>query len=312
MDQINQRAAMSVAGPATMVLVAASHTAQVSAQLLQIELSEPGEYLVSGGAQRSSDGQRCWLDFALTPRPPARAGYPARWGAPRNERIGELLLQPIGEQLRIRSDAGQWHTLRVGLDAALIARWFGDEPAWNDLQLEACLDIRDESMHCHMMRLVRELKHPDGGSDTALDAIGTLMTIELSRYCAVVAQSRVSSGLAPWRLRLIDERLQAAGKPPTLAELAQLCGLSVRQLSRGFSVSRGCSLGQYVEQGRIESAKQLLIAGRSIKEVAYAMGFASPSSFSYAFRRVSGMSPAQFRRFAYRPDSSPGAAQAAV
>jgi AraC family transcriptional regulator len=128
-----------------------------------------------------------------------------------------------------------------------------------------------------------------------LDLIAPQLAIELGRYCASVKQERSKTGLAAWRLRLIDERARELGKAPSLLELAEICNLSVRQLSRGFRISRGCSIGHYVEQTRIDNAKRLLIGGKSVKSVAYSMGFASPSSFSYAFRRTTGTSPAEYR-----------------
>jgi len=103
-------------------------------------------------------------------------------------------------------------------------------------------------------------------------------------------------GLAPWRLRAIEERLENVTRAPTLSELAGICKLSVRQLSRGFRASRGLSIGSYVAEKRFEHAKRRLAMGESVKSVAYALGFASPSSFCYAFRRLTGFAPAEFRR----------------
>ena len=97
-------------------------------------------------------------------------------------------------------------------------------------------------------------------------------------------------------LRLIEERLSEHDKAPSLSDLAELCGLSVRQLTRGFRVSRGCSIGDYLEQRRIESAKRMLMRGEAVKGVAFALGFASPSSFTFAFRRAVGSSPTRFRQ----------------
>jgi AraC family transcriptional regulator len=71
--------------------------------------------------------------------------------------------------------------------------------------------------------------------------------------------------------------------------------MSVRQLTRGFRASRGCSIGDYINQSRIDTAKRLLGGEDSVKAIARAMGFASASSFSYAFRRGAGVTPRQFR-----------------
>jgi AraC family transcriptional regulator len=70
----------------------------------------------------------------------------------------------------------------------------------------------------------------------------------------------------------------------------------VRQLTRGFRASRGCTIGEYAARNEIDRAKELLTAGESIKVIAASLGFASPSSFTYAFRRATGQTPAQFRK----------------
>jgi AraC family transcriptional regulator len=102
-------------------------------------------------------------------------------------------------------------------------------------------------------------------------------------------------GLAPWRLRAIDERINDAVPPPTLEELAMLVGLSVRQLTRGFRTSKGKSIGAFVEQKRIEQSKRLLQMNLPIKEVASRMGFSSPSGFAHSFKTATGETPRMFR-----------------
>jgi AraC family transcriptional regulator len=129
-----------------------------------------------------------------------------------------------------------------------------------------------------------------------VELIAAQIAIELGRYCSAVTEAPANGGLAPWRLRLIDERLVEEREIPTLADLAALCKLSVRQLTRGFRASRGCSIGDYVARRRIDTAQRLLTTEESIKAVAYAMGFASPSSFCYAFRQATGETPRQFRQ----------------
>jgi AraC family transcriptional regulator len=122
------------------------------------------------------------------------------------------------------------------------------------------------------------------------------LAVEVARYCEAIAEGPISGGLASWRLRLIDERLQQTGEVPSLDALASLCSISIRQLTRGFRASRGCSIGDHIAHSRIDMAKRLLGTSDSIKAIAFALGFASPSSFSYAFRRATGSSPRQFRQ----------------
>jgi len=124
----------------------------------------------------------------------------------------------------------------------------------------------------------------------------TQLALEVRRHRTQIAETSASGGLAGWRLRLIEERLQEVGKLPTLNELASLCQISVRQLSRGFRASRGCSIGKHVANIQLDHAKRLLTTGQSVKAIAYSLGFSSPASFCYAFRRSTGGTPSLFRQ----------------
>jgi AraC family transcriptional regulator len=77
--------------------------------------------------------------------------------------------------------------------------------------------------------------------------------------------------------------------------------MSVRQLTRGFRTSRGCSISDHLVELRIEAAKRRLASSQeSIKTIAAAVGFASQSSFTFAFRRETGSTPNEFRKRAGR------------
>lgn len=262
-----------------------------TAQVARFHLTEPGDFVF----QRE---EAYWLDLCLTPRPEnARACYRDHWGPHRFERIGDVFLVPPGQALHTRSDGGREQTSIVcQLCPERIGEWFEDEIDWTDRKLEASLDIPNGHIRTLLGRLAEESRHPGFGSEVLVELIVGQIAIELARYCAAVADGPVTGGLAAWRLRLIDERLREVRDPPTLTELAELCNLSIRQLTRGFRASRGCSIGDWVTQVRIDGAKRLLASGQSIKSIAYEMGFSSTSSFSFAFRRATGSTPRQFRQ----------------
>jgi AraC family transcriptional regulator len=69
----------------------------------------------------------------------------------------------------------------------------------------------------------------------------------------------------------------------------------VRQLSRSFRASQGRSLGDYISAVRIERARKMLATDQSIKAIGLTLGFSSPSSFSFAFRRATGETPSDYR-----------------
>lgn len=261
------------------------------AQLVQFETSMPADNIL-----QVEDA--CWLDLCLTPRPAnARARYRDHWGPQRFEKLGKLFLLPAGEALQARSDSGGSQTsILCHLKAGAMEQWFDGELRWTDRRLEASLDITAASVKSLLLRLVEELQHPGFAGDALVELIAAQLTIELSRYCAGVAEGPPVGGLAPWRLKLVEERVREVREAPSLDELAELCRISVRQLTRGFRESRGYSIGEFVAECRVDHARQLLAGDQSIKAIAYTLGFASPSSFCYAFRRREGETPGQYRQ----------------
>lgn len=260
-----------------------------TAQLVRFHLDGPADNVM-----REQDGY--YVDLCLTPRMHnARACYRERWSPQRFERIGNLFVVPPGESIQARSDGGRQASLVCQLRPALMRTWLEDDLEWTDPRLKAALDIPDGHFRRLLLRLVEELRQPGLASAMLVELITGQMAIELARYCAAIGDSSESSGLAAWRLRCIDERLRELREPPTLAELAGLCHLSVRQLTRAFRASRGCSIGEHVAHSRIDHARRLLATEPSVKAVAYTLGFSSPSSFCFAFRRATGETPQQFR-----------------
>lgn len=236
------------------------------------------------------------LNFCLTPRPLyTRAAYPKHWGPHRYEPLGEIFLVPPGEELHIKGGAGDQASLTCQLEAEALHAILGERLDWTDERLADALDVANARIRNVLYRLTEEVRYPGFAGAQLIEFLGCELAIELGRFCLEAVERSVTGGLASWRLRRIDERLADDPTTPSLEELAKLCGISIRQLTRGFRVSRGCSLGDYIEQRRMETAKRMLMAGDSVKAIAFAMGFASPSSFTYAFRRAAGISPTHFR-----------------
>jgi AraC family transcriptional regulator len=84
----------------------------------------------------------------------------------------------------------------------------------------------------------------------------------------------------------------------SLTDIAGAVHLSSFHLARLFKQSLGVSPHQYLIQLRVNSARWLLSAGsgeRSLAEVASAVGFADQSHLARHFKRVTGLTPRQFR-----------------
>ncbi|MFP4550896.1 MAG: response regulator [Spirochaetales bacterium] len=87
-------------------------------------------------------------------------------------------------------------------------------------------------------------------------------------------------------------------EPIGLTETALALGVSAPYLSRLFHAHASMKLIDYLTKLRIERAGELLAAGnQNVAEVAAAIGYASASHFSRVFKRLTGVPPADYRRY---------------
>ncbi|MCU6710482.1 AraC family transcriptional regulator [Paenibacillus sp. J5C_2022] len=94
---------------------------------------------------------------------------------------------------------------------------------------------------------------------------------------------------------LIEE---AYGDPGLgLEQMANTLRISPQHLNALFRKSWGISPYQYLLQFRIQKSKDMLLSGNcpAVKDIAITVGFQSDSHFVYSFRRMTGMTPLQFR-----------------
>jgi AraC family transcriptional regulator len=133
-----------------------------------------------------------------------------------------------------------------------------------------------------------------------LEALTNVLALELS--CADDNGARDPSvsrgGLASWQKRIVasyvEEHLSEQISVVTLAGLARL---SQYHFCRAFKQSFGLPPHKYQVFRRIERAKVLLAEGAaSVTDVGLTLGYAQTSSFSVAFRKITGWTPSEYRR----------------
>jgi AraC family transcriptional regulator len=101
---------------------------------------------------------------------------------------------------------------------------------------------------------------------------------------------------APVVRRVVDYLEAHLGVQVSLAELAQFGGLSQYHFARAFRATLGVSPHRYLTELRLQRARHLIATSRlPLSDIAFAVGFASLSHFSTAFRGHVGCSPSQFR-----------------
>ena len=95
----------------------------------------------------------------------------------------------------------------------------------------------------------------------------------------------------------------------SLGDLAREMNLNPNYLSQVFKKETGKTFLKYVTDLRIEKAKMMLDSGSySISEIASALGFNDYFYFLKTFKRVTGLTPKQYKHGYTAPDTPPGGA----
>ena len=79
-------------------------------------------------------------------------------------------------------------------------------------------------------------------------------------------------------------------------EVISLTNLSNAAFCRYFKRMTGMTFTEYLNQYRINQAKQLLLQDYSVTETCYACGFENLSYFNKSFRRLVGENPLGFKK----------------
>ncbi len=135
----------------------------------------------------------------------------------------------------------------------------------------------------------------DGGDPLYAESVGQTV---LMRVLALPPPASRVGPLAKWRLRRVQEHLTAnIAEPISLADLADVAGLSRMHFAAQFRVATGCRPHDYLLQHRIECAKQMLAGTETpLVEVALSVGFQTQAHFSTVFKRLAGNTPARWQR----------------
>lgn len=153
----------------------------------------------------------------------------------------------------------------------------------------ALLDLQE--LH---RRTRREIQQPDGQSPDAVAAIKVLVDATLARCASggTASETRDAQRLQlaeQWMRRHLDLRAPAGA-------LSDYLGLSAMGLQRLFRKTTRMSPGRAFHELKMREAQRLLCSpGTSIKEVAFALGYAHAGDFTRAFAKFHGQSPSLAR-----------------
>ena len=82
-----------------------------------------------------------------------------------------------------------------------------------------------------------------------------------------------------------------------IRQVVGLANIPERTLKRRFKIATGTTLIEYLQNLRIEAAKQLLESGQTpVDEISVEVSYEDPSFFRRLFKRSTGLTPSQYRR----------------
>ncbi|MCW3060203.1 MAG: AraC family transcriptional regulator [Capsulimonas sp.] len=222
---------------------------------------------------RSYDGVRGTGDMVLTP-----AARPSRW---RKEEAGE--------------------GLHLFVAPALLSR-MADDLGRGAGYLGSAFCVRDPQVEHIGYALLEEAGQGCPNGLMYGEALGTALAAHLMRRYGTFGERSVDQGapqgLSPLRLRRVLDFMQDnLDRDVTLAQAAEIAGISPYHFARLFRLSMGCSPHQHLIARRVDRAKEMLVTGRvSVGETAAAVGFADQSHLARHFKRIVGVTPSRFLR----------------
>ena len=152
---------------------------------------------------------------------------------------------------------------------------------------------RDE-IESLLQSMLSEYRSKHSFRRAVLDSYMNILLVKILRKTAAEPHSAERSGTWQEIADYIDLNL---GEELTLSALAQKCFYNPSYFSRIFKEHFDMSLTEYINRRRVELAKKLLSKGTvSVEEIAYRVGYPSKSSFYRAFTRITGTTPAEYKK----------------
>jgi len=126
----------------------------------------------------------------------------------------------------------------------------------------------------------------------------------LRHAIALLVRRHTEAWSSDWRLARATPAIRRAREYLTesyvrdvsLSELARACGSSPFHLARAFTAQFGLPPHAYLNNLRVTRAKRMIRAGTSLAEVAYAVGYCDQSHLNRRFKKIVGVTPAQYAR----------------
>jgi AraC family transcriptional regulator len=158
----------------------------------------------------------------------------------------------------------------------------------------------DPDVWATALKLKAQLQRPCRSQAAYVEALSIALAHELTRMNEgdSSAVSDIRGGLPAWQQKRLAQYVEEhLADQISLSSLARLVQLSPCHFSRAFKESFGIPPYRYLTSRRIARAKAMLAERKlSVTEIGLGVGFSETSSFTSAFRKVTGETPTDYRR----------------
>ncbi|HVW69497.1 MAG TPA: AraC family transcriptional regulator [Steroidobacteraceae bacterium] len=161
------------------------------------------------------------------------------------------------------------------------------------------ISIRDPFVSALAQRILEELAHPQIGSRYFSAAMADTLVWHLLRQHSTLRRittlERIDIPAHKVR-RALDFMMSHVAEDLSIDDIAAVVSMSSFRFARGFKKATGQSPYQFLLGKRIELAQELLRStDRRLADIARAVGFATQSQFTVAFRRRCRLTPGRYR-----------------
>lgn len=202
-------------------------------------------------------------------------------------RPSTVTFRPAGEAHEDRFDQDDVEVVTLEIPPSWTAR-LSDE----SISLGQSLIFQHGSVPWLADRLVNELRRMDAGARLVMEGIALEMIAESARH-SVTAERSLPSWLAKTR-ELLHARFR---ERLTLDDIASEVGVHPVHLATVFRRKYDRTVGDYIRERRIDYARRELVTGATpLATIALDAGFANQGHFSSTFKRLTGFTPAAYRK----------------
>lgn len=161
------------------------------------------------------------------------------------------------------------------------------------------ISIQDPFVYAIARRIVEELRHAAAGTSCFGDVIADTLIWHLLRTHSTLSQASAIDriDMPAHKVRMALEFMVGhAAKDISVDDIAAAVSMSSGRFARGFKKATGQSPYQFLLNRRIEMARDLLRStDQRLADIARAVGFATQSQFTVAFRRRCQTTPGRYR-----------------